>query len=99
MLGENLTYTNDVPPALSSESNYSLAFNMDIDEELPDTCGLMIPEPTPYINGEYDADGNYGWTLEFWVKLDTSERNKTMEYASQDRDNNITDSWASDAPV
>ncbi len=73
MLGENLTYTNDVPPALSSESNYSLAFNMDIDEELPDTCGLMIPEPTPYINGEYDADGNYGWTLEFWVKVDTSK--------------------------
>lgn len=72
MLGENLAYSNDVPPALSSESNYSMAFNMDVDGEYPDSCGFYIPEPTPFINGEYDADGNYGWTVDFWFKVDSS---------------------------
>ncbi|MBD3287694.1 T9SS type A sorting domain-containing protein [candidate division KSB1 bacterium] len=81
MLGENLSYSEDVPPALSGESNYSMAWNQDITEELPDTSGLMIPEPTPFINGEYDDAGNYGWTVDFWMKVDTSywqENNQMM---------------------
>ena len=75
--GENLAYSDDVPPALRSESNFSLAINMDVDDEYPDTSGIYIPEPTPFINGEYDADGNYGWTLDFWFKPDSS-----FEYSS-----------------
>jgi hypothetical protein len=81
MAGNNLSYSEDVPPALAGESNYSLAFNLDIEEELPDSSSLYIPEPTPFINGEWDDDGNYGWTIDFWMKVDTTvweERSSMM---------------------
>jgi|GEM_PF-1533875 len=72
MLGENLGYSEDVPPALEGESAYSISINQDLDGEYPDTSSLEIPAPTPFINGAYDDNGVYGWTLDFWLKADTA---------------------------
>ena len=73
MLGENLGYSDDVPPALAGESAYSISINQDLDGEYPDTSSMEIPAPTPFINGAYDDDGIYGWTLDFWLKADTAD--------------------------
>ncbi len=66
----NVSYSTDVPAALKGESKWSISVNMDQGYCCPDSSGLYIPSPTPFINGAYDGTGTGGWTIDFWFKID-----------------------------
>lgn len=57
-------YSTDVPPALADSSAYSMAINMDLNVNEPDTCFVEVPAPMVFTNG----DNRKGWTIDLWAK-------------------------------
>ncbi len=68
----NIEHSELVPPPLAGRSKWSLAFNLRPPQTFgtPDSSGIMVPGPAPFINGEYDSSGRYGWMVDFWLRTD-----------------------------
>lgn len=62
--GLGVEFSTDVPPALIGTSSYSIALNMNLAVDEPETCYVEIPRPALWVNGEYGQ----GWSVDFWAK-------------------------------